>query len=879
MGSLQYANFDTYTREQRLAPARKLAASRGHLVADFPHLLWIDANASDSLLRRLLAKASPSNFESRLSEFRDGLLRTYLAAEPKPLGLERVGFSDSLITVTSALLERSAPVGSNLERLIEALPLPTNRKGAITWPMLLAAMLEFRPHRVVPLVSIDFGFSGDQITGELDAVVSRNQSAPLSHSLTESTDPLAIFATDLTAQAKQGQLDEVIGRDIEIERIASVLCQREANNPILLGDAGVGKTKIVEGLAVRIAQGRMHPRLQNSRLLSLDIGLLVAGTQYRGQFEDRLKAVLRELKQAEGAVLVFIDEVHQLLGLGQTGGAMDAANLLKPALARGEIRCIGATTYEEYRLIERDAALKRRFQPVDIAEPNEKDLSTILERVAPIFESFHGVNYSSESLRSTVTMGRRYLGELRSPAREIGLLDEVGSKVSLTGAEPLNDSARRSVGVADVQAVISRRTGIPVSKMTLARKQLLLGLENGLGARIFGQKAVIASVARAVRRGMIGLGHPKRPRAVFMFAGPTGVGKTELANALAELLYDGSDSIIRFDMSEFKLETSRNRLIGPDPGYVGSEEGGILTNAVRRRPFSLVLLDEFEKAHPDVWRLFLQVIDEGRLTDGKGRTIKFNETVIVMTSNVGSVLMAQLDEVRQRLQKPPEELKSNREVEEELDALCREVAGSSSGSRSTYLVLKAAASQIVSGGQTYENLQRAYGEIIKFALLNLPNFPAELLGRIGTPIAFSPLSSTELRQILDGLLIELVEKIARIRGFEAEPVSDAVAQPRTTIENKESGRSSSFFVAPSDVPRIRVNLTQNCVAWLISCGQDRLLGARALRTLFESEIEGVVADELLTVSDDLAVIDILLDISNNQMVARVATAPLISAQH
>ncbi|TKB65244.1 MAG: ATP-dependent Clp protease ATP-binding subunit, partial [Mesorhizobium sp.] len=431
----------------------------------------------------------------------------------------------------------------------------------------------------------------------------------------------------------------------------TILSQKVTNNPILLGDAGVGKTKIVEGLAVRIALGRVHPRLLNKRLLSLDIGLLVAGTQYRGQFEDRLKSLLRALQHSEGGILMFIDEVHQLLGLGQTSGAMDAANLMKPALARGELRCIGATTYEEFSYFERDAALRRRFQPINVSEPNELDTATIIERIAPSFEAFHAVRYNRECIQSVVTLGRRYLGELHSPAREIGLLDEVGAKASLAAnAEIAGRASLPEVSDDDVRAAISRRTGIPVEKMTAGRQQHLLNLEDLLGARIFGQDFVVRSVARMLRRGMVGLGHPGRPRAVFLFAGPSGVGKTELAKAIAELLYDGPDSIIRFDMSEFSVETSRNRLIGSDPGYVGSEEGGVLTNAVRRRPFSLVLLDEFEKAHPNVWRLFLQVIDEGRLTDGKGRTIKFNEAVIVMTSNAGGALVSLLDKVERQLE-------------------------------------------------------------------------------------------------------------------------------------------------------------------------------------------------------------------------------------
>lgn len=452
---------------------------------------------------------------------------------------------------------------------------------------------------------------------------------------------LAECCIDLTAEAKLGKLDPVLGRDEEVGRILRILVRRRKSNPCLVGDPGVGKTAIAEGLAQLIVNGNVPQRLKNKRVMSLQLGLLLANTKYRGEFEERLKNLIDEVKAAEDIIL-FIDELHMLVGAGGTGedGGMDAGNLMKPALARGELQCIGATTIEEYRKhIEKDAALERRFQPVRIGEPTPEDSLTILEGLKGTYELHHGVTYTPEALAAAVKLSARYITDRFLPDKAIDLIDEAGAMVQLAFAGHGEDGGEDSSSVVDmkhVADVVSQWTGVPVGQLSDAETSTLLNIESALAERVIGQSEAVTAISRAVRRARSGLADGSRPVASMIFAGPTGVGKTELAKAVAQSYYGAEKSMVRIDMSEYMESFAVSRLVGPPPGYVGYAEGGQLTEAVRRNPHSLVLLDEIEKAHPDVFNILLQVLEDGRLTDSKGRTVDFTNAMLIMTSNVGS---------------------------------------------------------------------------------------------------------------------------------------------------------------------------------------------------------------------------------------------------
>ncbi|MBF0445950.1 MAG: ATP-dependent chaperone ClpB [Magnetococcales bacterium] len=557
------------------------------------------------------------------------------------------------------------------------------------------------------------------------------------------------YARDLTALAREGKLDPVIGRDEEIRRTMQVLSRRTKNNPVLIGEPGVGKTAIIEGLALRVVRGDVPDSLKDVRFAALDMGALIAGAKYRGEFEERLKALLREVEAAAGKVVLFIDEMHTLVGAGRTDGAMDASNLLKPALARGDLHCVGATTLEEYRKhVEKDAALERRFQPIVIAEPQVEDAISILRGIKDKYEIHHGVQIKDEAVIAAVTLSNRYITDRFLPDKAIDLMDEAAARIrmevtskpqeiddidrkilqleieavalnkekdsgakerlqnvekeladlkekshgltlrwrkekeaidslnlvkenlekarlEMTKAERdgdysragelkfglipqlenklLEDSKNREdgilreeVGEQDIAKIVARWTGIPVARMLEGERAKLLDMENRLAKRVIGQSEALESIAKAVRRARAGLGDPNRPIGSFLFLGPTGVGKTELSKALAEFMFDDEHAMVRLDMSEYMEKHSVARLVGAPPGYVGFDEGGQLTKAVRRNPYSVVLLDEIEKAHPEVLNLLLQVMDDGRLTDSQGRTVDFSNTVVIMTSNIGS---------------------------------------------------------------------------------------------------------------------------------------------------------------------------------------------------------------------------------------------------
>ena len=499
---------------------------------------------------------------------------------------------------------------------------------------------------------------------------------------------LTDFATDLNESAKQGKIDPVIGRDTEIQRVIQILSRRTKNNPVLIGEPGVGKTAIAEGLAQRIVNGNVPEILRNKRIISLSISSMLAGAKYRGEFEERLKKAIDEVQQHKD-MIIFIDEIHTLVGAGATEGAMDAANILKPALARGEFQVIGATTLDEYKKhIEKDAALERRFQPVQVGEPNEEDALEILRGLRDRYEAFHKAKITDEALKAAVTLSSRYITDRFLPDKAIDVVDEAASKVRMKvfsaapdvkaledrlntvkkekeaavtsqdfeKAAKLRDEEQALVKEIDdkktvakeesdqklivteedIAAVVAQWTGIPVTKIAEEESETLLHLEDELHKRVIGQDDAVTAVAKAVRRARAGLKDPKRPIGSFLFLGPTGVGKTELARALASSLFGDESAMIRLDMSEYMEKHTVSRLVGAPPGYVGYEEGGQLTDAVRRKPYSVILLDEVEKAHADFFNILLQVLDDGRLTDSQGRTVDFRNTVIIMTSNLGA---------------------------------------------------------------------------------------------------------------------------------------------------------------------------------------------------------------------------------------------------
>ena len=550
--------------------------------------------------------------------------------------------------------------------------------------------------RVLENLGVDLSKVRSEILGQIGETVEITISGNNSENgaifdVSTKTPTLEEFTTNITETAAEGKLDPVIGRQQEIERVIQILARRTKNNPVLIGEPGVGKTAVAEGLAQRIVQRDVPDLLEDKMVISLDIGLLLAGTKYRGEFEERLKRIMDEVQSANNIILV-IDEVHTLIGAGAAEGAIDAANILKPALARGELQVIGATTIEEYRkYIERDAALERRFQPVQVNEPSVKDTIEILRGLRERYERHHNLRINDDALAAAAKMGAQYIADRYLPDKAIDLIDEAGSRVRLmnyrlpdaaleldqelrellkekdaavrlqnfeqagelrdremeiraqisaivqsTKRQPNSKRDRPVVTEEDVAQVVAAWTGIPVNKISKTESEKLLNMEDTLHQRIIGQHQAVISVSKAIRRARVGLRNPDRPIASFIFAGPTGVGKTELTKALASYFFGAEDSMVRLDMSEFMERHTVAKLIGSPPGYVGYSEGGQLTEAVRRKPYTVVLFDEIEKAHPDVFNLLLQILEDGRLTDSKGRTIDFKNTLIIMTSNVGA---------------------------------------------------------------------------------------------------------------------------------------------------------------------------------------------------------------------------------------------------
>ena len=673
------------------------------------------------------------------------------------------------------------------------------------------------------------GVTLDKVRAETHRILSHTSGTGAQGSRSTSKTPtLDQLGIDLTVAAKADKLDPVIGREKEIERMVQILSRRTKNNPVLVGEPGVGKTAIVEALAQLISGGDVPDTLQGKRLVTLDMGALVAGTKYRGEFEERLKKVIEEIKTAGNCVL-FIDEIHTIVGAGAAEGAVDASNILKPSLARGEIQCIGATTLDDYRkYVERDPALERRLQPVRVEEPSDDDTVAILMGVRSKYEDHHKVDISDEAIRTAALLAQRYIPDRFLPDKAIDLIDEAGSRVRLRGsvtpasvkdamqvleqvrkekdeaiasqqyeaAAELRDrelrqnedldtleknwkegenAERRVVTEDDIAEVVSMWTGIPVTRLAEEETERLLQMEGELHKRIIGQDEAIISVSKSVRRARAGLKDSRRPIGVFMFLGPTGVGKTELVRALAEFMFGDEDNMLRLDMSEFQERHTVARLIGAPPGYVGYDEGGQLTEGVRRKNYCAVLLDEIEKAHPEVFNILLQIFDAGHLTDARGRKVDFRNSIIIMTSNLGSDLIK----------------------------------------RETSLGFAAKTTDAQTDDSAYERMKdKVMEEVKRF-------FRPEFLNRIDSTVVFHQLKQDEILEIVDLMM----------------------NQVRTELDEKE----------------ISLEITQAAKTYLGEKGFDPVLGARPLRRLIQDEIEDNLSDVVLNrtlVAGDVAMIDL-----------------------
>ena len=796
---------ERFTEEAREALARvqQLLFRLRHNQLDAEHLLLGLLGEPDGLVKAAFQK---------LDGFQPALLLEWLRTE---LSRRPVAAQTGSIYVTARAKEA----------LDQALATAQQRgdQFAGTEHLLLALLAD--PHDELTLAAQRAGLNRAVLAQAFEDV--RGGRTVDSASAEGSFQALEKYGVDLTALATDGKLDPVIGREDEILRLMEVLVRRMKNNPVLVGEPGVGKTAVVEGLAQRIVSLQVPEPLEGKRIVAIDMGLLIAGAKFRGEFEERLKSVIAETRAAKGKVILFIDEIHTLVGTGNAEGAMDAANMLKPALARGELRLIGATTNDEYReRIEKDAALERRFAPVYVDEPSPAEALLILEGLKARYEQHHQLGISHEALETAVRLSERYIQDRSLPDKAIDLMDEAAAKVRLRTAVEQADSpfARikrlkveedkawqerdyeaaaqakadrlrleeenpdavaqidgrvpaATVMPEDVAAVVATWTGVPVKSLYTEEAARLLRLEEALHARVVDQDEAVAAVADAIRRSRSGLGDPRRPIGSFLFLGPTGVGKTELAKTLADYLFDDENALLRLDMSEYMEPHTVSRLFGSPPGYVGFDQGGQLTEAVRRRPYQVILFDEVEKAHPEVFNALLQILDDGRLTDGHGRTVDFRNTVIIMTSNVGST----------------------RAYEKRRDTL----------GFSTSVDVR-----------ENEQIERRLREELK------RTFRPEFLNRIDDVIIFHRLPEASLYRVVDKMLDELRSRLA---------------ERQLTLELSDAARG-----------------------WLVKNGYDEAYGARPLRRLIQKEVENALARSVLG-SDYGAGDRILVDVVDDRL--------------